>query len=226
MSEAHLAESRLGVFEFQTDNQEWKHEVWSVPRPNALEAQKLLKMDKISPKERCEVALALSSAVLQLHDTAWLPQTWSSELLSCIRACGDSTTPLTLYLSHALDAQHQAPRGQSCLIRNGAIFALGVALIELTYKVPISKLYKSEDYAAGGEITEDTMFKAAHRLAKTVEAHELPNYVKAVHRCVFCDFTSNDCNLSQQSFREKFFNEVVVPLLEDYKTLFGRSPWD
>ena len=50
---------------------------------------------------------------------------------------------------------------------------------------------------------------------------ELPNYARAVARCVRCSFDTFRCDFGEKEFRERFYEGVVLPLREDWEYAVG-----
>lgn len=106
-------------------------------------------------------------------------------------------------------------------VKNEMVFALGVALLELTHGAPILSFKQPDDLNEEGK--EDTMTEVsiATRLAQEINEHESDNYAKAVLRCVTCSFDTFNFDFDDREFREKFYQGVVVPLQQDYEYISG-----
>jgi hypothetical protein len=103
------------------------------------------------------------------------------------------------------------------LVKNEMVFALGVALLELSYGQPLLSLQTPEDLNDQGLEDSMTEFSIATRLAYQIHEREMDNYAKSVLRCVTCNFDTYSCDFENRGFREKFFNGVVAPLRTDYE---------
>lgn len=95
------------------------------------------------------------------------------------------------------------------------VFALGVALLELSFSQPLFDLTTPSDLDNDGKADLTTEYSIATRLAKDIHFRELPNYAKATSRCVLFNFDTNIYDLSDEEFKERFYEGVVVPLKED-----------
>lgn len=122
----------------------------------------------------------------------------------------------------AAGTQQQAPASpvdDQLVVKNRTLFALAVALLELTYGAPLSAHQTAEDL--NGTFPH---YRVAHRLAKKVQGDELPRFASVVCKCMFptprggCDFS-----FANEDFRRAFFHDVVLPLKEDYEELFARK---
>jgi hypothetical protein len=107
------------------------------------------------------------------------------------------------------------------LVKNEMVFALGVALLELTYRAPITSFLEEKDLNEEGK--EDSMTKVAiaYRLAQQLNEYESDNYARAVLRCVNCNFDTFVFDFDDAEFREKFYEGVVVPLQKDFEHVTG-----
>lgn len=168
--------------------------------------------------DRCSLALTLASAVLHLHDTPWLTETWSMNDIHIMgRTSLLSDQP---YLSKNFVPSTNNPctitPGQRLrIIKNSIIFALGVALLEISYGSPLSTFETAEDLDQGKRL-DWTDYFIADRLAEGLAARELPNYADATRRCIHCNFDSSVYSLKNDDFRERFYQGVIVPLQKDY----------
>lgn len=129
-----------------------------------------------------------------------------------------------LYIITSFDSvaciQRQTPASwveDRLLVKNRTLFALAVALLELTYGAPLSAFKIPEDLDDAF-----TQYRIADRLAKKIQKDELPRFASVVCKCMYptpegCDFT-----FANEGFRRRFFQEVLLPLREDYEELFPR----
>lgn len=105
--------------------------------------------------------------------------------------------------------------------KNEIVFALGIALLELSYGRPILSHKSDKDRSAedlDGQVngTCFTEISIASRLTQEIGERELPNYANAVIRCVNCSFGTLTFSLNDDGFRESFYQGVVLPLQRDY----------
>ena len=99
------------------------------------------------------------------------------------------------------------------ILRNETLFALGEALIELTYHSPLS----SQDTI--------TRYNVAIEMAKKLQQDELGNFASAVANCLVPSSPSRlDFNLEEDSFLEWYYQNVVLPLKEDYEVFLPEIP--
>ncbi|KAF2739422.1 hypothetical protein EJ04DRAFT_310925 [Polyplosphaeria fusca] len=184
----------------------------------------------ISTKEKRALALKLALAVLQLHDTPWLPPTWDSKNIQFITNSPNNPTSLfePSYVACSFSAaspgqcQQQRSSNGRILSKNPMIFALGVALIELSYGMPLLQRALPSELDDQGIPNANTEMLVAARLVKDIRNRELDNYAWATARCVECDMGYPfDYSLEDDGFRAKFVEGVVLPLKDDYEEVFA-----
>ncbi|EXJ71185.1 uncharacterized protein A1O5_06179 [Cladophialophora psammophila CBS 110553] len=159
-------------------------------------------------------------AVLQLYDTPWLVKSFSLRDICFLKDTKGNYLLDRPFVSLPITAGglHQAqPAHRRRLVKNEIVLALGIALFELSYAKPLHDLVEPFDFDENGHHDSMTEYSTANRLAKEIHLRELPNYAKAVFRCVHCNFDSFSYDLSDQEFRERFYEGVVVPLREDWE---------
>jgi hypothetical protein len=104
-----------------------------------------------------------------------------------------------------------------CFIKNEMVFALGVALLELSYGKTLLPFKTAEDLDGQGNETSFTEFSIANRLINDIRERELPNYAEAVIRCIRCNFNAFTYSFDVDEFQECFYQGVILPLQQDYE---------
>ena len=104
------------------------------------------------------------------------------------------------------------------LVKTRTLFALGVALLELTYEASLSTL--QTDQERNGAFAK---YLAATRLTKKIQDDELPRFASAVGKCIYPTPEGCDFSFENEGFRRRFFQEVVLPLKQDYEELFPQK---
>lgn len=173
--------------------------------------------------DRCTLALTLASSVLQLHNTPWLPRSWETKDIFILKSRSGTTIPSQFYVSQTFSssaAVTAASKRRRC-VKNEMVFALGVALLELTYGAPVISFKEADDLNEEGKEDSMTEVSIANRLARELIEHESENYAKAVFRCITCNFDTFTFDFENGEFREKFYEGVVVPLQLDYEHATG-----
>jgi len=130
-----------------------------------------------------------------------------------------STLPSHFYVSKAFKPGATAAPNTTRIrgVANNILFALGVALLELSFGRPLKVFQTAEDLNSSGNEDGETAYFTAVRLAREIWHHETKNYATAVSRCINGTFDGADCDFHLETFREKFFDGVVVPLRADFK---------
>lgn len=131
---------------------------------------------------RYEVASILAAAVLQLHTTPWIPNSWSMDEIYLIGNGGDQSQTKHPYVSTLFASKSgpisQAPQSKNepAPSHNPIVFALGVMLLELHFGKPLDSFITAEELDARGNQTIQTKHSVAERLATEMEHRELPSY--------------------------------------------------
>ncbi|ORY17089.1 hypothetical protein BCR34DRAFT_583855 [Clohesyomyces aquaticus] len=207
-----------------------KHHLHSLklPKPNTSSSQQVTLQQLLESrsgsgfgiKEKSRLALTLACAVLQLHDTPWLAETWTMKDIYLMDPATSSLLADQPYVSKSFTPKPATPSQQakkSRFIRNSTVFALGVTLLEISYGQPLSAFTTPDDLDDNGNRTSMTQYFIADRLAENIHLRELRNYSDAVRRCVYCTFDCSAFSLTDDDFRERFYQGVVVPLQKDYE---------
>lgn len=171
---------------------------------------------------RRRLALTLAFAVLQLHDTPWLSENWKLEDILSISDNTIATShlgqPYVSKIFMPTASSHDSTSSQSCFLKkNEVVFALGKALLELSYGRPILSFKTDNDLDAQGNETFFTEYSIASRLIQDIDEREFRNYADAVRRCVTCSFDTRTFSLNDDGFRECFYQGVILPLQRDYE---------
>ncbi|KAF1985809.1 hypothetical protein K402DRAFT_454804 [Aulographum hederae CBS 113979] len=224
----HNSECCIGFLE----DQSWQHHVYCVPGPGSsnqisdIAPIKEVIYDnnsRVTTIDKYTLAYTLATAVLQLYDTPWLPTAWSSNDIFILKNSSGNTLGSQFYASRTFgspSAQAAIAKTRRC-VKNEMVFALGVALLELSYGQPLLSLQTSDDLNDQGVEDSMTEFSIATRLADRIHEREMENYAKAVLRCIRCSFDTFSYDFEDRAFREKFLNGVVTPLRADYEYVTG-----
>jgi hypothetical protein len=201
-----------------------KHHIHTLHLPSAKTTDKRVTLQEIMTtqgtifqiKEKCTLALTLASAVYHLHNTPWLEETWDLNDICILSQSLLSDQP---YISREFPATAASPAQSQRMriIKNSIIFALGVALLEISYGKPLKTFVTPEDLDANGNRTAFTDYLIADRLAEGLRTRELPNYADATQRCIHCNFEASVYSLDDDDFSERFYQGVIVPLRKDYE---------
>jgi hypothetical protein len=174
----------------------------------------------------------MALAVLQFHGSPWLDPAFQTKDLLFLTQNLDNSTPLfsPAYISHSFINNSTAPTPKKSesigrkLAKNPYIFALGVALLELSYGESLLLRAQPDELDAQGLETPNTEMLVASRLIKDIRNRELNNYALATASCIQCDMGYPfDYSLNDDGFRAKFIERVLGPLRDDCKEIFPDS---
>ncbi|KAL8656991.1 MAG: hypothetical protein Q9226_002362 [Calogaya cf. arnoldii] len=193
-----------------------------------LEASRQPGDDRLSRKERLQIAVVLASSVLQLDGTSWLKSGWSS---SDIYFHQDNSQPLGAaepcrlpYLSWQPCCDDIMPQVgrlhlNNYMIRNDTLLALGLVLVELCFGRTLTEMCKPEDLDGDETATKS---RTATRLHRCVDAEMGPNYADVVRRCLYQTFDVQELSLDIEEVQQKVLDGVVAPLVDDLNS-FNRD---
>ncbi|ORY06154.1 hypothetical protein BCR34DRAFT_36951 [Clohesyomyces aquaticus] len=173
----------------------------------------------IAPRERCLYSIMLASAVMQLFDTPWLATNWSLDDIFVDSKDIDGQ----LYVSKSFGEDSLAStrtRKINAFVKNQMIFALGVALLELSYGKDIMSFLEPEDLDDSNQRNALTVYFIADRLTKEIQRIEMPRFARAVSKCICPASDTYDFDLTNEGYRHRFYVDVVQPLQQEYETLF------
>ncbi|KAH6878005.1 hypothetical protein BKA58DRAFT_465733 [Alternaria rosae] len=202
-----------------------KHHIHTLHLPNASTNDQRVSLQQMMAtqgatfqiKEKCTLALTLASAVYHLYNTPWLEESWGLDDICILSQSVLSDQP---YISRDFPATATPPAHSQRMriIKNSIIFALGVALLEISYGKPLQTFVTKEDLDdATGNRTTFTEYLIAVRLAEGLRTRELTNYADATQRCIHCNFEASVFSLDDDDFRERFYQGVIMPLRKDYE---------
>lgn len=177
---------------------------------------------KLGRRKRLEIAVAAAWTTLLLCDTPWLSHTWDKHGL-CFFSENVSSAALPLagrcvsmMQGCALSSHPATSAGaslQNKIIRNEAIFALGVLLIELGLNRSFEELKRTENIGTTATNVVDD-YDVADSLIEDVFDEVGEPYGNAVQRCIRFAFPGRDTtkNFGHATFRQYFHNLVVAPI--------------
>lgn len=112
-----------------------------------------------------------------------------------------------------------ASQTHSPVVQNKTLFPLGLALIELSLCRTITALRITEDENSDEEVA---LLKTANRCLKHVYVESGTRYGGVVQQCLSWNHTL-ETNLDSEVFQEKFFQYIILPLLDDVDDFDGRQ---
>jgi uncharacterized protein YciU (UPF0263 family) len=182
----------------------------------------------LSWSKRLNLAVILASSVLQLHKTPWLDDHWSVDNIFFVARGHDIVYqhPFISQRFNDIEAQSEKqyiPPVLRMVIKNKSLYALGILLIELKYKICIRELHIPKD----GPLSDDpvtavlTEWNTADRLVDRLYDEVGRFYGDAVRRCIRCDFDHKSSSLDDVPFQKAVYQGVVALLVQNYDSLFA-----
>ncbi|CAD6571137.1 MAG: hypothetical protein ASARMPREDX12_004140 [Alectoria sarmentosa] len=177
----------------------------------------------LTKKNRLRLAVTLASTSLQLHTTPWLQKRWGKKDI----LFHDGSTEHAFVsrnfsqVASEPDEASSAPAKVSWTpVRNESIFNLGVLLLELSYGKSLDTFQSPDDPPMFTE------YAIASRLVDHLAEEESSGYVDAARACIFCDFGTKvkTSSLDNEAFRQAVYDDVLVPLEDDWKHWNRSSP--
>jgi hypothetical protein len=180
----------------------------------------------LSSRDRLRLAVTISSSVLQLHGTPWLPTILTSHHIFFVQKPKNPT----MYW-HPILLRHHLPEGKDELEpvncqattttttimteRNPTLLSLGCVLIEVILGRTLDQSRgggSSSPQAGGVDLMSD--YVAAQGLMDEVRMKSL-NYETAVARCVDGKFHRHGCGLENVDLCQDVYSGVVALLEKD-----------
>lgn len=205
--------------------------VHSLSSPNLLPLREALLSDstvkyrrRFSNLVKLRLSVSLAWSLLQLHRTPWFSETWTNSDINLLDLPHYSLLDQS-FISRKFPGDNEAQQDQlsrqptSARPRNGALFALGVLLIELCLGAPFDKLREPQQLEVLGLPDTCSDYEAADCLIDDVYDRFGDNYGDAVLKCIRCEFGCRRNSLDDERFRRAFYDGVVV-LLEKNLEVF------
>lgn len=190
------------------------------PRPAAFQGNQ--PVPYMTKKQRLQIAVTLASTILQLQTTEWLSSEWGKK--DIIFHDGLAGYPYISKVFQKNDMEPEQPKPTTTHasftpVRNESVFRLGVLLLELSYGKPLDH-FKSAD-----DPPYFTEYAIAKRLVENLAEEEASGYADAARACIFCDFGTKVkvSSLDNEAFRQALYDDVVVPLEDEWKHWNRRS---
>ena len=167
------------------------------------------------------LAINVASSVLQLCHTPWLRDPWD-KCDMMIDALGVGGSFNHVYLSNGPNRRSIPPEFQRemlvSVVRNEALFTLGLVLVELCLGQTLEDMRISEDPTSAPSFL--TYWKLARDRLAIVYNEAGKVYEEVMRRCIFCHFDTDQTTLEDDDFRQAAWNGVVIPLEEGLKSLW------
>jgi hypothetical protein len=189
------------------DEKGFWHRIWPtkkvpsrffLPEPISLEA--LLFPGSIEDRDRLELGVKLASAVMQLHTTHWLKESWGIKDIFFLQKKPKKQKTLTgtivetsepnlempfvrgaeQQVVHPLEQSDETPGTPALMEYDKSLFSLGIVLIELYFERPLQDLRADRNQCQG----EDADFHTAQQHIGDLFRRAGPNYGLAVSYCI------------------------------------------
>ncbi|KAF7505309.1 hypothetical protein GJ744_001012 [Endocarpon pusillum] len=205
----------------------------SLPLKTFLSSQPLPSHLALSRKQRFGIAAAMAWAVLHLGGSPWLSDTWNRDDVHLFLESNSTGRELLAHnpcvsglfsskSASSVPASSTAPTSfQGAQIRNKAIFALGIFLIELC--LPCSFEQLREQHTGNTQAAAISDYEIALAKIDNVYLDAGYSYGYAVQRCLRLEFPGRDIekNFDFRQFRQSFYTHVVAPIQAYYTRLPG-----
>ncbi|KAF5228882.1 hypothetical protein FAUST_10784 [Fusarium austroamericanum] len=145
------------------------------------------KTEVMGTKTKFGIAASLASAVLQFHATAWLSDHWDSTDIYFLSGRDNKVQTDRPYISKRFAHQECIPpssKRRVPSVSNEMTFALGTALIELSYSKRLLDFQEPGDLDENGNVDILTRLEIAKRLVGKLETRDGGKYADVVDRCI------------------------------------------
>lgn len=168
----------------------------------------------LSYKDKIRLAVVISTSVLQLFNTPWLPHTLSTDDILFIRKEREYLYDNAFVMKRIPETDKAAAvYGSSSIRRNPTLLSLGFILIELL----LGQSLQAQGHVSAGFDLEE-YYIAAQSLLPRVR-HESMNYFSAVSRCLDGELHQHPVGLDEQDLRQSVYSGVVALLKKDLDVL-------
>ena len=178
---------------------------------------------ELSRQQRLGLAITLASTVLQLYKSPWLDSAWGKRnILFFVDGFDEDNCPVIgdpyVLCPFGLPPHRSPPLPPSGNTTKETLLALGIMLIELCSNQPLEDLCPTGANDIRNLPTADR-YEAADHMIDDVYREEGNRYGYAVQRCVRFEFgvRGNEKRLDSDRFRRLFYEDVILPLEEEYR---------
>ncbi|KAK6071674.1 hypothetical protein SCUP234_09595 [Seiridium cupressi] len=179
----------------------------------------------VSYADRLKLAVDISSGVLQLITTSWLPEKITSRDIIFPIEDGCPVYGQAFVMKKLSDPEDQYPVTSQALYMQAlktTMFSLGLLLLEIHF-------FETLDYVWDAKIERSTSKatgqfsdrKAATELLSQVQILGSPKFYSAVRRFLFCEFTCLDFTLGDEAFCKEVYGKTIALLEEDFQLSYA-----
>ncbi|KAJ4250661.1 hypothetical protein NW762_011920 [Fusarium torreyae] len=170
----------------------------------------------LSEQDRLNLAVTISSSLLQLHGSAWMPEVFRSRDVYLVQSADDPICDRFFVLRTLPHDDTSMEDSYTALdsTRNKTLFYLGVLLIELALGRPLEQLRSDRDRSGiGSQFFTD--YRTTKRLVDQVNSRIGPNYGSAISRCIDGEFHGRKVGLEDEDLSHDVYAGVVALLEKD-----------
>ncbi|KAF5533739.1 hypothetical protein FMEXI_11655 [Fusarium mexicanum] len=167
----------------------------------------------LSEQDRLKLAAVISSNLLQLHGSPWMPKVIRSQDIYLIQSEDDPICDRFFVMQTLPNKTGPCIEENTELssMRNQALFYLGVLLIELAFGKSLELLRSERDKSSTG-FQFFTDYRTAKRLVDQVKRFIGPSYGSAVSRCIDGELHGRGVGLEDQDLSHDVYAGVVALL--------------
>ncbi|KAI0837385.1 hypothetical protein F5Y06DRAFT_304768 [Hypoxylon sp. FL0890] len=181
---------------------------------------------QISYLQRMKLAVDISSSVLQLNGTPWLPEILTSEDIFFMNRdqaplynqAFVARGALFMAIPQATPGPPTPIQSRSC-ISSQSLFALGILLVELLLLKPLDHVWTPNCNITKGHaktVDQITDWKGIKDILDQVQVMAGSNYYSAVRRFLFYDFTNVNTVLpNDEVLYKEIYGKTIALLVED-----------
>ncbi|KAI1417940.1 hypothetical protein F5Y13DRAFT_150087 [Hypoxylon sp. FL1857] len=182
------------------------------------------KFPQVSYIQRIKLAIDISSSLLQLSGTPWLPEILTNKDIFFMVRDGIpiydqafvAKGPLFMAIPQAIP---DPPIQPQCGVSSQSLFALGIILVELLLLRTLNHVWTPSCNRIKGYVTtanQITDWKAIKDILDQVEVMGGSNYYSAVRRFLFCEFTNlNTPSHNDEVLYKEIYGKTIALLVED-----------
>lgn len=174
------------------------------------------KYPALSYVDKLRLAWIISSSVIQLQETPWIPSLVSMRDIYFISRADTLSYQDVFVMSRIPDITVANNKGGLMGVQNLALVALGILLVELKAGQPMSALRPAVMPPSLPPVWID-YDNALKQLDKVSISNASLNYDTAVKRCLRCDFHQHQWSFDDEKFRQYVYDEVVANLEQDLR---------
>lgn len=174
-------------------------------------------LPRLTYRDRINLGPSITSSIVQLAKSHWVPEIVTSKDIFFHRR-GDSLNCDLAYVSKGFPETSAVSRITtlpSPLIKNRAIFALGLLLIELILERHMEELGIPFNQSEGGSLVGLFSDSVVFDLLGNVNIRGGVNYYLSVKRCIYSEFQHTNLDFDDHKFRQEMYVKVIRPLEEN-----------